>query len=428
MDKINNFVDEITKRFDYSAMLANDLKRILPLMLDGKDEEKRQTLFNMLRETKIFVLPARAGVEDLKRCKDEVFGNSNNGVTFVDGDQGEYSKSELPAGSYISEPVFDDNMNIVGRNRMLFVKELYDWDPLNEVYKSNINLSHLIHEMGHAWVAEKNEYAQNEDKSFVEYVGAGSILHVVDKQTKTVQGLKAEGLFLEEALNTIQEESIILKLTGKSSIEELKNKGYVSSVYQGLIKSIVQSFVDKFGIDAFEGYRHSKDKGCIADIEKSLAATSAWATLGTKEYGDRKRKSIDCVDKLEVAESTKSKIKQFFKHYDDVYFGDNTRYTPIQKIDNVLEQIYNFGSIKYSFNLLENDNNLEIYKEVVSSMVAEANAIKNEAVVVTRSIPNTSTLTETLRAEVQDDKTVSEYYNQTPEETKTVDIKIKEDH
>jgi len=175
MKDIEVFIDSVSEKFGYSEILKNDLKRIIPKMLAGKDEKKRQMLFDTLSKVKIFVLPEGASLEDLEKCKSEVFGKDNVGITFEETDMGEYSKHELPAGAYVSEPVFDDEMNIIGRNRMLYVQELSRYSGLNQVYGSNINLSHLIHELGHAWAAETDEYIQNPDGSFVQNVGTCAI-------------------------------------------------------------------------------------------------------------------------------------------------------------------------------------------------------------------------------------------------------------
>lgn len=422
MRDVSVFVDEISAKFGYSETLTNDLKRIIPIMLEGKDDEKGKMLFDMLSETKIFVLPYDAGIEDLEECKKEIFGNDNDGVTFIDADQGEYGKLELSGGAYISEPVFDEDMNIIRRNRMLFVKELAKGDSLREMYGSNINLSHLIHELGHAWAAEKDEYIQNEDGSFVQNVGAASITHSIDKRTKEVKGLETEGLFIEESLDTIQEEQTLFKLIGAKSIDELKEKGYVSSSYQGMLKSIMESYVDKFGIEVFEEYRFSKDQAVLADIELALAETDAWTTLGTDEYTQAKRKSISSVDGLDVPEESKSKIKQFFEHYDAVYFADNTKFTPIQKLNNVLEQLYDFSSVKYNFNILGNENNLAIYKRVVSAMVAEGNALRNEARDVEKTAIQKQDMMSHLRKEIQGDESVASYYMSTTDTHDKVSI------
>lgn len=115
-----------------------------------------------------------------------MFGNDNQGITFIDADQGEYNKSKLSAGAYISEPIFNEEMKIIGRNRMIYVGELSKWDSLREIYDSDINLSHLIHELGYAWAAEKDEYLQKEDGYFSKATDLKrEAKNVVKTETKT---------------------------------------------------------------------------------------------------------------------------------------------------------------------------------------------------------------------------------------------------
>lgn len=413
MRDIESFIDDISEKFGYTEILKDDLKRIVPIMLSGKDETKSKMLLDALSETKIFVLPDDAQMEDLEKCKDEIFGKDNKDVTFKETDMGEYSKDSLPDGAYVSEPVFDDNMNIVGRNRMLYVKELSKYSALNQVYGSNINLSHLIHELGHAWAAQTDEYVQNADGSIAQNIGPCSITARVDRETRTVTGDAVDGLFIEETLNTIQEEKVILELTGAKSIAELAAKGYVRSAYQGMQTEIMKTYVDKFGEAVFEEYRYSKDLSVLAGLEQALRNTKAWEILGTQEYIGRKKTQIAQIENLkkctgEPATEAIAKIGGLFEKYSDVYFPANDQFTPIQKLNNVLEQLYDFNSVKYNFAIMDNDDNLEIYKTVVSAIVSEANALRVQAQDIV--MPESKDFMGNLKAKLQPQKEADEYY------------------
>lgn len=408
MGEIEVFLDDVANKFGYSKTLTDDLKRIVPLMLKGKDETKKQMMLDTLSQVKIFVLPEDASLDDLEQCKAEVFDGDNQGVTFEEADMGEYSKKDFPAGAYVSEPVFDDDMNIIGRNRMLYVKELSKYSSLQQVYGSNINLSHLIHELGHAWAAQTNEYIENENGTFVQNVGACSISSRVDKDKKIVTGETTDGLFIEETLNTIQEEKVLLELTEANSISELTSKGYVRSSYQGMQTDIMKSYVEKFGTEVFEEYRYSKDGKVLSRVEQLLSATEAWEILRTAEYTKKKKAKITEVENLAVSAESISRIKSLFEEYHDVYFPDNSSFTPMQKLNNVLEQLYNFNSVKYNFNIMGNDDNLEIYKGVVSSIVSEANALRFQAKDIDE--PDSKDFINTLKTELQPPQKVAEYY------------------
>lgn len=413
MKDINSFIDEISAKFGYPEMLTNDLKRIVPLMIDGKSDDKRQMLFDTLSETKIFVLPFWAKPEELAACKEEIFGSDNKGIKFIAADQGEYGKEYLTDGAYISEPVFDSDMNIIGRNRMIFIKELGTYNKLRDVYGSGINLSHLIHELGHAWVAQKDEFVQNEQGGFVQNVGAASITHSIDKDKKEVKGLETTGLFIEETLNTIQEEEIILKLTATKDMEELRKKGYCGSAYQGLQTRLMEGYVEKFGKEVFDIYRFSKDKQVLSEVEATLANTEAWQILGTEEHIQSKRASImDAINGAGLSDSSKSSVLSMFNKYEDVFFSTNAGMTPIEKLDNVLTQLYNFKSVQLSFIILGNEANGEKYKQILTAIVSEANALRKEAKDIGVKKAEDLSMMEQLTGGIKDDKEVVGYYHQ----------------
>lgn len=374
---INQIIDSVSQKFGYSEELNKTLKRIVPYMVKGKSEEVKDMLFDTLNRVKIFVLPNNATKEDVDRCQAEVFGDTNKDVKFVEQDRGEYGKG-VAAGAYVNEPVFSDEMNITGRQGFIYITELSKYDKLAEVYGTNINVSHLIHELGHAMASEKEEFVQDENGNYVNNVGACKITCKVDKENKTVISDGYDGLFIEETLNTIEEENVLCDMLGIESINELKAKGYVPSSYQGMMTDIMKSYVEKFGKERFDDFRFLKDREALKDIDKAIMDTEGWSFIQTDEYEKKKRAKFAKVNELETTEGAKRSINNLFSEYDDVYFPDNSKFTPMQKLENVFAQVYNFGSVKYNFDIMK-PQNLEIYKEVVRSMINEGYVLKNQA-------------------------------------------------
>jgi len=374
---INELIDSVSEKFGYDEELNNILKRIVPVMIDGKSEEISNMLFDTLNRVKIFVLENNATKEDVDKCQKEVFEETNKNVEFKEETGSEYGKG-IAAGAYVNEPIFDDNMNIIGKQSFLYVTKLSKYDKLTEVYGTDINLSHLIHELGHAWASEKEEFVQGEDGNYINNVGACTITAKVDKGNKSVMSDKYEGLFLEETLNTIEEENTLCKLLGIENINELKAKGYVPSSYQGMMTDITKSYVEKFGKERFADFRFLKDKEALKDIEKSIEATDGWKVIQTEEYENEKRAKFAKVNELNTTDGAKRMINNIFEQYDEVYFPDNSKFTPMQKLENVFQQVYNFGVAKYNFDIMKPEN-LEIYKSIVRSMINEGYVLKNQA-------------------------------------------------
>jgi len=374
---INKIIDNVSEKFSYDEELNSILKRIVPVMIEGKSEEISNMLFDTLNRVKIFVLENNATKEDIDRCQEEVFGGTNRDVKFESETGSEYGKG-IAAGAYVNEPIFDDDMNIVGKQSFLYVTKLSKYDKLAEVYGTDINLSHLIHELGHAWASEKEEFVQDENGNYVNNIGACSITATVDKKNKAVLSDNYEGLFLEETLNTIEEENTLCKLLGIENINELKAKGYVPSNYQGLMTDITKSYIEKFGKERFNDFRFLKDKDALRGIEEAIENTEGWKIIQTEEYEKGKRAKFAKVNELNTTDGAKRMINDIFGQYDHVYFPDNSQFTPMQKLENVFQQLFNFSVAKYSFDIMKAEN-LEIYKEVVRAMINEGYVLKNQA-------------------------------------------------
>lgn len=375
---VDELIEKVSQKFEYNDELKTVLKKMIPSMTKGKSDESKQMLYDALERVKIFVLDENSGEEQIEKCKEEIMGNVNKDISFVNEDKGEYSKKVAP-GAYVNEPVFDDNMNIVDRKAFLYVTRMSEYSKLSTVYGTTINLSHLVHELGHAWASEKNEFIQNDDGTIINNVGACSIYSKIDKEKKEVNSSGYDGLLIEEALNTIEEEDILCDMLNIDSINELKSNGYISSSYQGLITDMMRSYVEKFGKESFDEFRYSKNRSALEKIEKSLENTEAWEILNSDEYTEKKKEKFNRINELEVTDGAKRLINNVIDEYSDVYFPDNSKFTPMQKLENVFTQIYNLSGVKYNFGIVDNDTNMEIYRTITTSMISEGYVPKNQA-------------------------------------------------
>lgn len=89
---INELIDNVSEKYGYDEELNRMLKKVVPVMIDGKSEEIANMLFATLERVKIFVLPYNATKEDIDRCQKEVFMNNNQDITFDEETGSEYGK------------------------------------------------------------------------------------------------------------------------------------------------------------------------------------------------------------------------------------------------------------------------------------------------------------------------------------------------
>ena len=118
--EFDNIIAEIKEKFNYSDDLSNILRKILPAMLDDKDisEEERHLFYKMLRHTPIEVIEEGSGITSQDLRKKHIKAE-NLKIEGMDG--GEYSKQEA-AGAVVSEPIINENKQIVGIEQFLYVK------------------------------------------------------------------------------------------------------------------------------------------------------------------------------------------------------------------------------------------------------------------------------------------------------------------
>ncbi len=182
---------------------------------------------------------------------------------------------------------------------------------------------------------------------------------------------------MEEALNTLDEEKALCEVLNIQNVEEIP--GYMPSQYQGVLKKVIGGYIEQIGELPFSKLRILKDTKDLESYELILESTEATQYLKARQHMDKKREIFNKTSELEnVTDESKLKIKEFFEKYQDVYFSPNYEGTFWDKLDNVLEQLFNFNTVKYSFNICDSKN-VEIYKEVLSEMVKEGFEPLNQA-------------------------------------------------
>ena len=429
MNNINKYIDEIAEKFDYDEELTCQLKRIVPAMLEDKSEEAQQLLFDTLRRVKIFVMEDIFTKEDVENCKKEIMGEDNKDVTFVQEKRGKYDDMGVASGAYINEPVFDKDMNIVDRKGFIYVSKLPNNIEISKVYGTRINLSHLIHELGHAWASEKEEFVQDKDGNFVTKVGAYVSKSEVNKEKREVSVKTYEGLMIEEALNTIEEENTVCKVLNIEDIREISlKKGYSMSSYQGAMTDMMRAYAQKFGKERFDSYRIFKNGKALEEVEKVIEETDGFHVIKTEEYTKKKKAKFSRINDLETTEGAKQNINEVVEKYSKDFFPDNTKFTPMQKLENVYRQIYDFSVARYNFDILQdcngkmqrNEHNLGIYKEVMGAILEEGYVLKNQAKELPEKEEKTNDFIASLKNDIKSDKEMEKEINNKTAENRYV--------
>lgn len=382
LSECRDVIEEVCQKYGYDAQdnegndsLKTVLLKAIPAMLKDSNREDRELFYQMLRHTPI-VVTENLTQESYDALLDQYIGKDiNEHIVEEDVDHGEYGKT-IGNGAYVSEPIFDENMNLKGKKSFLYIQRVEG--QAKEFYGTDINVSHLIHELGHAWNAEKDEYTMQEDGTLKHRVGTIETIYSFSKGEDGKYIRKHEkttGIMIEESINTIAEEDAMAIYMG-IPLEEMQRKyrdPLVPNNYQGYMSDFFRHVFKQLGKDDFVTYRLYGDLAAKERINSIMARTEYWKNRETdilpsssdspRNY-DNKRAIINKIDN--------EGVQEFFRKYEHIYFPDVSNMTPLEKIDNVLEQ-------KFSMNMTRHNMGIDNYGDFLDILGYEGYSLVNQA-------------------------------------------------
>lgn len=378
--EINKVVNEVCEKFQYDSTdkegndsLKTVLLKICAVMLKDSNEEDRNLFYEMLRHTPI-VVTENLTPEGYKHLEEKYIGNVNPHIDEEKSNVGEYGKN-VGAGAYVSEPILDENLQLKGKKSFLYIQKVNNREQ--QFFGTDINVSHLIHELGHAWHAEKDQYTMLPNNTLKNRTGTAEFIYSFSKNpdgTYTMHTDKVSGLMLEEGMNTLCEEQAMANYMN-ISLEEMKDKYrtvLIPSSYQGYIANFVSYMLQQLNSKDFEQWRMYGDSESKGRIESLMSRTKYWENreqdiLPTSDSPRNYNNKRQIIAKMQG-----DSVQEFFKHYENIYFPDISQMSPLDKIENVLEQFYNMSLIKYSIDL-------EDYKAFLNSLGYEGYSLINQS-------------------------------------------------
>lgn len=387
LQECRGLIDKLCEKYGYDEQdkegndsLKTVLLKVISAMLKDSNREDRDLFYQMLSHTPI-VITENITQESYDNLVEQYIGKDvNQHIIEENADLGEYGKN-LGTGAYVSEPIFDENMNLQGKKSFIYIQKVRD--NVKSFLGTDINVSHLIHELGHAWHAEKEQFVMQDDGTLKERVGTAELIYTFSNTSdnKYVKKCsKVTGLMIEESMNTLAEEKAMANYMG-ISLEEMQKayqKPLISSEYQGYMAQFVEYMLEEIGRDDFENYRLYGETESKNKINELMGKTEYWinrksdilpSSNSPRSY-DKKRAIIDRIDSI--------RVQEFFKSYEDVYFPNVSKMTPIEKIDNVLEQRYNMNMIRYNMGI---DN----YRDFLERLGYEGFSLINQTAELVKS-------------------------------------------
>lgn len=291
-------VDLVSNKYKYTDDLKNVLYKILPAMLDTASYEERLLFYKMLSHTPIAILAEGSG-ETSKTLKEKYIGNPNPHIKEEEQDLGEYGLKEAD-GAFVTEPVMSEDLQILGTKQFLYVKAFDTTKPLYgvnekkyELFGTGINVSNLIHELGHAWVSENRPY-EIKDGILTQRVGTAELKSKFEKVSDGVyseQVLSKVGLMIEEGLNTNMEEEALMKYLNitPEKLQKLYKEILIPSNYKGLLSDMTNHLTQKTSKNLINRWRILGDKSASDKLNKAMEKTDEYKNR-TEMFKERKEK------------------------------------------------------------------------------------------------------------------------------------------
>lgn len=351
LEECRGIVEEVCEKYGYDRedtegndSLRTVLLKAVPAMLEDSSKEDRQLFYQMLRHTPIAVTE-NLTEEGLAELRKKYIGDINPHIIEEKRDNTrEYGKGIAP-GAFAAEPIIDEKMQIVGKKSFIYIPKVKG--KAKEFFGTDIHVADLEHELGHAWNAEDKQFTIDDQGILTNRVGAVKYKYSLNQREDGKIVMKFEsvtGIYTEEAMNTIEEEKAVMRYLGISQ-EELKqaykNGILEANAYQAQITNQVKHLLNETSeVDLKNWRKHGDEKG-KEEVENLIEKTKAWEQLRNGEpinenfNNETKRNQIESL--------TNPKAQEFFEKHHKVYFPDVSQMTPMEKLDNVLEQSLNLN-------------------------------------------------------------------------------------
>ena len=305
------------------------------------------------------------------------------------------------AGALVTEVALDNDLNIAGRKQYIYIREEFVANTDNNIqardlFGTTINVAHLIHELGHAWHAEENQF-EVRDGYLIERVGPATLtskLEKLDDGTCTRFLEKVEGLILEESLNTKAEEEALARFLGmprEKVQKDIYRKLLVPSNYQGIITSMGDRFCELDSNGAIERWRLTGD---ISELDELMYIMSQ-----TDSYIKRNEPDENLEKKRKMFEAPRTaKMKEMFERCENDFFYDKQDLTPLGIVECSMVEVYDVLMNKLSFDIF-NEDGLAYYKDFMLEAMRSGYVIMNRTLDILED-PNKKAEILSQRAEI----------------------------
>jgi hypothetical protein len=300
--EFSEFVEKLSQKYSYNDELRKVLPGVLETFVKYHGEENRNDIFKMMEGCPIFL-------EDrfLNEDKSDIYlktqlNGRNSHIIDKDSDaRGVYGENiRGTPTAYYSTPVFDSNGKIVDKTSFMVIDTInteYD-KRYEEIFHTNINIPHLFHEMGHAYAATKEEFLQKGNQYF-HRVGLARELYEISPTEEgryEIEMKKSNGLILEEAVNSFDEEALTcnyLNCSKEQLAQMYEDNIMIPSNYDSLVKTTGEILYNQVGKNEVGDLRINNNLDHIKKFNNTVKSSPSWEKSELSKDGVDPWKHLD---------------------------------------------------------------------------------------------------------------------------------------
>lgn len=264
---MEEYLNELKNKFGYNDEVLKAIEITISLMVKEYGEAKRNEIYSLFRDTEIFALKS---VDN--RSINTILESKKNYNQHIRFDESKGEKSNFHGGAYSFDPIYDDNMHVVGESRFIIVEDMRETDKedgYRRLFGTSINIPNFIHEANHAYAMMEPYYSYEDNK----VVSKHGFVNSVSTYTKDDDGkyLVSDGedndVVLEEMVNESVTRKMLVDLFKVNDYnqvyEKLKEIGHVSNAYNDLLVSLAIKLENLLGLEELLNVRRNNDLAAI---------------------------------------------------------------------------------------------------------------------------------------------------------------------
>lgn len=289
---MNEFVEKIGEKFNYTDDLKNVIRVSMALMVEEYGTEEYDSICEFLEDVRIFLTNDMSSL-NLKHIQDKIVPTDER---LIEEQQSIYGNEKNPGSVYSYQTIYDEQMNPSGEYRWIVVEDLKGTireEKYQSLFGTTINLPYFLHELNHAYNMQRPTYQRKGNKIYSKHGMYEEIFDIKPQETKVNISLESsKNLIIEEAINELQTQRMLCSYFNVEEYSEVRKKlnaiGHVSPSYDGIVVFLGQCFEKLIGKSNLLKYRKENEISIIEEFNKVISQSRIADHNNFKENGYEK--------------------------------------------------------------------------------------------------------------------------------------------